>query len=56
VTYLGGALMNGQMIRFAMVATIGIAPLAYALHYLHRLLEQSEQQVSAAKVAGERTE
>ena len=53
VTYLGGALMSGQMIRFALVAPAGIALLAYALRYLHKLLEQSEQQASISKVNGE---
>jgi uncharacterized membrane protein YdjX (TVP38/TMEM64 family) len=48
VTYLGGALMNGQMIRFALVALGGIALLAYAFRYLHQLLEQADQRVSAA--------
>jgi uncharacterized membrane protein YdjX (TVP38/TMEM64 family) len=53
VTYLGGALMNGQMIRFALVALGGIARLAYAFRYLHQLLEQADQRVSATKVNGE---
>lgn len=48
VTYLGGALMNGQMIRFALVALAGLALLTYAFRHLHKLLEQADQQVSAA--------
>jgi uncharacterized membrane protein YdjX (TVP38/TMEM64 family) len=53
VTYLGGALINGQMIRFALVALAGIVLLAYALRHLHRLLEQADQQVSPTKVNDE---
>ena len=50
VTFLGGALMNGQIIRFTLVALGGIALLAYALRYLHRLLELSDQQGAAAEL------
>jgi hypothetical protein len=53
--------LNGQIIRFTLVALGGIALLAYALCYLHRLLELSDQQAAAAelnreqgKVNGER--
>jgi uncharacterized membrane protein YdjX (TVP38/TMEM64 family) len=48
VTYLGGALINGQMIRFALVALAGIALLAYAFRHLNRLLEEADRRVSAA--------
>jgi uncharacterized membrane protein YdjX (TVP38/TMEM64 family) len=51
VTYLGGALINGQMVRFALVALGGLALLAYAFVYLHRLLERAQQQDSDATEA-----
>lgn len=48
VTFLGGALMNGQMIRFALVAFAGIVLLGYAFRHLHKLLEQADREVAAA--------
>jgi uncharacterized membrane protein YdjX (TVP38/TMEM64 family) len=44
--FLGDALMNGQIFRFALVALAGIALLAYAFHHLHKLLEQSDRRVT----------
>lgn len=49
VTYLGGALINGQMVRFALVALGGLALLAYAFVYLHRLLEQQAPDATEAQ-------
>lgn len=48
VIFLGDALMNGQMIRFALVALAGIALLAYAFRHLHKLLEQTDQRIQAS--------
>ncbi len=48
VIFLGDALINGQMIRFALVALGGLALLAYAFIYLHRLLERAEEQAAIA--------
>jgi uncharacterized membrane protein YdjX (TVP38/TMEM64 family) len=52
VIFLGDALMNGQVIRFALVALAGIALLAYALRHLHKLLEQTDRQINAPANAG----
>jgi uncharacterized membrane protein YdjX (TVP38/TMEM64 family) len=52
VTFLGGALMNGQMIRFGLVAFGGIVLLSYAFGHLHKLLERADEEGSAAIDAG----
>jgi uncharacterized membrane protein YdjX (TVP38/TMEM64 family) len=48
-TFLGDALIQGQMIRFALVSVGGIFVLAYALRSLYRLLGDSDPQESPAK-------